>query len=460
MKVCLLFGVEPECIGPGVGSGKGGDAKLRHGKDFGCANMYLKRIHIENIRCFEEFDLEFDLSGEKPGWTVIVGDNASGKTTLLRSIAIGLCDQSSAAGLLKESDTGYVRFQTTKGKIIIELADLQENSKQEYRIETSVESISTKTGGFETVVQETHPDVRNFPWHRLFVAGYGAGRGTSGTGDIAGYSVINAVYNMFSYTEGLQNPELIIRRLMEPKLDKEVERVLKEIMRVHGIEGVRSGIRVSGESWGGKMPLRDLADGYKSTFLWVTDLVGWAFSFDGSIKKANDIEGIVIIDELEQHLHATWQREVIDRLKRVFPKVQFIAATHSPLIAGTVGPLGPSGSADKLVLCELSEDNRTVKAEELQTMQGYRFQQVLASRAFKYLCEANPALEWSIRRASELTDKGSERSQREEAEYQDLKEKLKGAPFLRADSSAQREIEEEKLNELKRLEGESKNDQS
>ena len=38
-------------------------------------------------------------------------------------------------------------------------------------------------------------------------------RGTSGTGDIAGYSVINAVYNLFNYSEGLQNPELTIRRL-------------------------------------------------------------------------------------------------------------------------------------------------------------------------------------------------------------------------------------------------------
>lgn len=422
--------------------------------------MYIKKIILKNIRCFEEFELEFDLSGKNPGWTVIVGDNASGKTTLLRSIAIGLCDESSAAGLLKESDTGYVRFQQPNGKIVIDLVESQKNLHEEYRIETSIESISTKKGNFERVIQETHPGLWDFPWDKLFVAGYGAGRGTSGSGDISDYSVINAVYNMFSYTEGLQNPELIIRRLSEPGLDEEVSLVLKEIMKVDGIERGQRGIRVSSQSWGGKMPLRDLADGYKSTFLWVTDMLGWAFSFERSVKKAKEIEGIVIIDELEQHLHATWQRVVIDQLKKVFPRVQFIAATHSPLIAGTIGTLGTMGSTDKLVLCELSEDKRKVKAEELQTMQNYRFEQVLASRAFKYLCEANPALEWSISRASELTDKGNERSKNEEKEYKDLKRKLKGALFLRADSSIEREIEEEELKKLKRLETEENDDKN
>ncbi|MHC4334784.1 MAG: AAA family ATPase [Planctomycetota bacterium] len=419
--------------------------------------MYIKKIVLKNIRCFEDLKIEFDLRGDAPPWTVIVGDNANGKTTLLRSIAIGLCDEASAAGLLKESDSGYVRFGGKKGKIVIVLVKSLEDLEEQYQIETTIEHFNTKAGYFEKVRQKTKPAER-FPWDDLFAAGYGAGRGTSGTSDIAGYSVINAVYNMFNYSEGLQNPELTILRLRDLTLQTEVETVLKELMKVGQIKLRRSGIVVNGP-WKKNMPLRDLADGYKSTFLWVTDLLGWAFSFDESIKRARQIEGIVIIDELEQHLHATWQRVVIERLRNTFPKVQFFAATHSPLIAANVGNLGSEGSADKLILCESSEESDTVNVEELETMQGYRFEQVLASRAFRYLCEANPALEWSIRRASELTDKGRKRSQREEREYQELKKKLKGAPYLRANSSVEREIEEEELKKLKRLEGETKNDQ-
>ena len=54
--------------------------------------------------------MEFDHDAEMP-WTVIVGDNSTGKSVLLRSLALGLCDQTSAAGLLRESDEGYIRRQ-------------------------------------------------------------------------------------------------------------------------------------------------------------------------------------------------------------------------------------------------------------------------------------------------------------------------------------------------------------
>jgi len=414
--------------------------------------MYIKKIFLKNIRCFKEIEISYDLSGDAPPWTVIVGDNAAGKTTLLRSIAIGLCDESSAAGLLKESDSGYVRYGEKEGKIIIDLSEKNEN----YRIEISIQHINTKYGYFERVRQKTTPS--EFPWDNLFVAGYGAGRGTSGTGDIAGYSVINAVYNMFNYTEGLQNPELTILRLKKPDSQKEVREILEKLLTVNSIKWEKSGITVDGQ-WGKKMPLRDLADGYKSTFLWVTDFLGWAYSFDQKIETISKFKGIVIIDELEQHLHATWQRVLISRLKEHFPKIQFIVSTHSPLIAASIGNLDSRN--DKLFICEPSdEDSTLVQVSEHETMQSYRFEQVLASRAFKYLIEENPALEEAIKRASILKDKGDKRTTKEQQEYKKLKKALKGSPFLKATTSVQREIEEEELRELKSKEAEAENDQN
>jgi predicted ATPase len=414
--------------------------------------MYIKKIFLEKIRCFKDIEISYDLSGDAPPWTVIVGDNAAGKTTLLRSIAIGLCDESNAAGLMKESDSGYVRDGEREGKIIIDLSEENNN----YRIETTIEHIKTKNGYFERVRQRTTPS--KFPWDNLFVAGYGAGRGTSGTGDIAGYSVINAVYNMFNYTEGLQNPELTILRLKKPDSQKEVREILEKLLTVNSIKWEKSGITVDGQ-WGKKMPLRDLADGYKSTFLWVTDFLGWAYSFDQKIETISKFKGIVIIDELEQHLHATWQRVLISQLKEHFPRIQFIVSTHSPLIAASVGNLDSRN--DKLFICEPSdEDSTLVQIYEHETMQSYRFDQVLASRAFKYLIEENPALEEAIKRASILKDKGDKRTPKEEKEYKKLKEDLKGSPFLKATYSVQRENEEEELTELKRKEAEAENDQN
>ncbi len=413
--------------------------------------MYIRKIFLKNIRCFKDIEISYDLSADAPPWTVIVGDNSAGKTTLLKSIAIGLCDESSAAGLMKESDSGYVRHGEEEGKIIIDLSEGNKN----YRIKTTIKHMKTKNGYIERVRQET-PSA--FPWDNLFVAGYGAGRGTSGTGDIAGYSVINAVYNMFNYTEGLQNPELTILRLKENATQKEAGKILERILTVNNITWEKSGITIDGQ-WGKGMPLRDLADGYKSTFLWVTDFLGWAYSFDQKIEGISKFKGIVIIDELEQHLHATWQRVLISQLKELFPKIQFIVSTHSPLIAASIGNLDSRN--DKLFICEPSEEDSTiVNVSEHETMQSYRFDQVLASRAFKYLIEENPALEEAIKRASILKDKGDKRTPKEEQEYQKLKKALKGSPFLKATTSVQREIEEEELRELKKKEIEAENDQN
>jgi len=250
--------------------------------------MYIKKIFLKNIRCFKEIEISYDLSGDTPPWTVILGDNSAGKTTLLRSIAVGLCDESSAAGLLKESDSGYVRSGESQGEIIIDLSEANYN----YQIKTIIEHEETVINYYEKVRQETSP--KKFPWDKLFVAGYGAGRGTSGTGDIAGYSVINAVYNMFNYTEGLQNPELTIRRFKNVNTQNEVKRILKELLDVKKIDLQKSGITIDGK-WGKKMPLRDLADGYKSTFLWITDFLGWAISFNSRIRKGASAKGIILL---------------------------------------------------------------------------------------------------------------------------------------------------------------------
>ena len=253
--------------------------------------LYLSRVQLYNVRCFNELDIA--LGGppgiEPAGWNLILGDNATGKSTLLRSIAMGLCDEASAAGLLKESDEGYIRRGETKATIVISLHDPNESGKK-FRITTTVKREEKGRGIFaDRVRQTTYPSGAKFPWETLFVSGYGAGRGVTGTGDISSYSAIDAVYNMFNYSEGLQNPELVILRLIARTSDnrlmeRQICQVLQTAMGIKKIEPTSKGIRVSGP-WGEEMPLRDLADGYRSSFLWLTDLIGWALAFDHDAKK-------------------------------------------------------------------------------------------------------------------------------------------------------------------------------
>lgn len=400
--------------------------------------MYIKKIFLKNIRCFKDMEISYDLSGDAPPWTVIVGDNAAGKTTLLRSIAIGLCDESNAAGLMKESDSGYVRYgkKIREGSIIIDLV----GDTKKYQIKTIIEHIKINNSYFERVRQKTiSPRGKKFPWHKLFVAGYGAGRGTSGTGDVAGYSVINAVYNMFNYTEGLQNPELVIRRFKNIKTQDEAKKTLQKMLNVNKIDWDKSGITIDGK-WGKNMPLRDLADGYKSTFLWMTDLLGWAVSFYPKIQKSSSIKGIVLVDEIEQHLHPKWQKDIIGQLKIQFPKIQFITTTHSPLVASSFGTLTQK-DIDKRILLSLLPKVGVVK-DELPPMIGWRVDQTLASKAFEYqITGESDEVNMLLLEASELACK--KRNKKEERRYNVIKRQVALARLSEQQTSAEEEIEKE-----------------
>ena len=342
--------------------------------------MYISRIRLENIRCFKEIDVSFPRT-PTAHWTLVIGDNGTGKTALLRCIAIGLCDESSAAGLLKESEEGYVHRGAVpaRGTITVWLYDPEDEST-DLRIETTIEQHQINDDRyFERVTQVTEPSDA-FPWHKVFAAGYGAGRGTSGTGDISGYSVINAVYNMFNYQEGLQNPELTIRRLTTKPTKNAVKKALSRILNLAGPEDIDfplSGIALSG-AWGEGMPLRDLADGYKTTFLWITDLLGWALSYDPS-REPSEVCGVVLVDELEQHLHPRWQRKIVRSLRNCFPKIQFITSTHSPLCA--IGSTDLTNEQCQLYLLEMQE-SAAVLAGPYEPPRGKRADQVLTSYLF------------------------------------------------------------------------------
>ena len=410
--------------------------------------LYVSRIQLENVRCFDDIELTLSEPGDTASWTVILGDNATGKSTLLRAIAMGLCDESSAAGLMKESDEGYVRRGTTKAKITISLRD-PDRSDSEVCITTNVIRESGRRGIFvDRVEQATSPELDRFPWDKIFVSGYGAGRSVSGTGDVSTYSPINAVYNMFNYTEGLQNPELVMRRLIDRRSSGPVDQnqlfdILCKATKATNVNLTSEGIRVDGP-WGKGMPLRDLADGYKSAFLWITDLIGWALAFQPKRKSPAGIRGIVIVDELEQHLHARWQRTVVDDLKELFPNVQFVVSTHSPLVASSIGAQIKS-SSDKLYVLEAMEDGR-VEGSQHEFMQGWNMDQVLASRAFRYQIGEAPSTERMLRAVSKISQ-ASHRTPDQERLFQDVKNALKKA-FLDGKSSIERIAELEADEEL------------
>ena len=80
------------------------------------------------------------------------------------------------------------------------------------------------------------------------------------------------------------------------------------------------------------LDLGQLSDGERSFLAMITDLSRRLVLANPRMQNPLEGEGVVLIDELELHLHPKWQREVVDKLRRTFPKIQFICTTHSPFI--------------------------------------------------------------------------------------------------------------------------------
>lgn len=311
--------------------------------------MYISGIKLKNIRCFKDFNIDFEKKRES---ILLAGDNGDGKSTILRSIAMGLCDESSAAGLLRELESDFICKGEKEGSILIQLVD----KKNIYEIETKI--IKT-TALFERVSQkyklvndkgkrrEINED--EFPWDDIFVSAYGAGLRTQGTEDFQHYVAVDAVYPLFRYDVALQNPELAFRRIVDAarkkggadsklgdnyarEASKNLTKILESALnldpkdqlalRSTGIEIKRRG------KW---TELGVLGDGYKSTIIWILDLLSWWMLY-WERRDFQKITGIVLIDEVEQHLHPRWQLNIMQLLRSSFPKIQFIATTHSPLV--------------------------------------------------------------------------------------------------------------------------------
>jgi len=84
--------------------------------------------------------------------------------------------------------------------------------------------------------------------------------------------------------------------------------------------------------------LNKLSDGYRSIFALIVDLLRWLEMLRSDIEiPLNEASGVVLIDEIDTHLHPKWQREIGFWLTKLFPNMQFIVTTHSPFVAMAAG---------------------------------------------------------------------------------------------------------------------------
>ena len=339
--------------------------------------FYISHIRLLNIKCFPG-NVEIDLSQPSPGnasWTLLLGDNGTGKTSLLRCIAMCLCDETSASGLLTELSGNVVRDGCETAEIELQLVASSEPNSS-YKITTTFYKTDSNTEGLK---QTTKPG-NGFPRRKLLACGYGAAFGTIGSEVYDRYRLIDAVYSLFNYTARLQNPENALFRISQEEVELKplLERIDRVLMLPPGSTALdSSGLRVRGP-WGDYVPAGALGDGYAATLAWICDLLGWSLlatrgEFDVRV------QAIVLLDEMEKHLHPSWQRKIVGLLAKEFPAVQFIASTHAPLTA--IGSTSLRDECCQLILMQYGPEGVEIRPG-LNPPRDRRADQVLTSFLF------------------------------------------------------------------------------
>lgn len=332
--------------------------------------MYLSNIHIKNFKGIKNADIDFGRSVN-----LIIGDNGTGKTSVLEAISVAL------GGFLSGIDgVNTIHFSRDEIRRESQLTGTGSNNVV-YRTPICVEAKLELNVG-----DENNPDIRLFEFSRQKKS-IKSSRSTVEPRDIckaaqlmadSPHSILPVIsYQSFSrvsyqkkdkwedpfsdvysrvvgYVDCLEeaaNDKMLINwcKRMEqiawqqekPILEYEV--VKKAVSDFMGImqDGEKASVLydkrteelvyTSGEE---TLPVRLLSSGFR-------DLLGIVFDIAYRMAVLNpdllqDITkrtpGIVLIDEIDLHLHPKWQWRVVDALKKTFPKVQFIATTHSPVI--------------------------------------------------------------------------------------------------------------------------------
>lgn len=306
--------------------------------------VHLSRIVLKNIRSLERVDLDPTVPSEDRGqWTVLLGENGSGKSTILRAIVLALRNLSDPQVWPKGTFASrWLRIgidpEKEEGSISVTLA-----GEPEY-------TTRVVANGRELFLQSP---VRSLAGSTPFLLwGYGCRRGSALGGkeravdvteddgpDIAtlfdeGASLVHA-QTWLQTQDGAASRDATGRKRA---VFDAVIAALKKLLDVNEIGfDERSNIIVSGDRVGQRVPLEALSDGYVTTAGWVIDLLArWlARAEQAGIEVTDDfprsITGLVLLDEVDLHLHPAWQLDVITRMRDIFPRLSFVVTTHNPL---------------------------------------------------------------------------------------------------------------------------------
>ena len=386
--------------------------------------MYIDTIRLENIRGFRELEFRFDRGqGQYAGWTVLTGDNGSGKSTVLRAMALMLAGPQAAAALQpgypkwvrKDCQRSSIRLGITRcnvddvykwnqfewpdENIVITSVVTPLNNGKHIATWHDINDLSGQANKMKAIASDSVWSPFASGW---FASGYGPfrriSRSSQDINTLMADPEAGRFATLFQESASLAETDEWLRQLNYKRLEGHAKEgaLLKLVIQFLNDQLLPNQVRVdrvdSDGLWlkdqeGTELSWSDMSDGYRSALALLTDILrhmSGTYGIDGLIDQDPDgglcirRSGVVLIDEIDAHLHPEWQREIGFWLKRHFPNIQFIVTSHSPLICQAADPNG------LFVLPEPGSDEpaRALTAEEYQEVISSRPDTILRSAAF------------------------------------------------------------------------------
>ncbi len=300
--------------------------------------MFLRELHLRDVRSIVRSDLVFtDPDGHVQPWNVLLGENGTGKSTVLRAAAMVLAGRSALPAFLNEPDS-WVRNGATHASItaILETAggSRREVSLRLKRGASVADVLEDNKKGLALLDAALAHAPRNY-----FVVGYGVARHLSGAAAERPQhpSRFANVATLFSPDEPLVDLTrwAIDLEYRKGKLGTQaVKQTLDGLLPGATFRGIhRESRSLIFKTDDGVVPLTQLSDGYQSVAAWVGDMLFRITETFGDYRRPLDARGVLLMDEIELHLHPRFQRDLRAFLRGRFKNFQVLATTHSALTA-------------------------------------------------------------------------------------------------------------------------------
>ena len=309
--------------------------------------MFLKKLSLLNFKGFDDLDLFFETEdGKVRKQTILLGQNGTGKSNILKAIAIVTSGGEAVLDLLSNPDD-WVK-QGKQESIITATLVTQTN------IERNISFKIRKGANRQELLKlndSSLQDLDNALIHtnrNYFVSGYGASRRHNSNAEFYSskerFNISDRIASIFT----LFNPDAQLNSLtswamnMDYRSNGDELTIIKntlnyflEGIKFHSIDKKNKTILFSeGKNL---LKLESLSDGYQNMAAWIGDLLFRLSETFNNYKSPLKARGLLLIDEIDLHLHPKWQRKLLDFINTKLPNMQVIVTTHSPLTAQQAG---------------------------------------------------------------------------------------------------------------------------